>query len=178
MGSEVDWELTELLLSKCCEQQHKAHLDQRWPPRSQYWCQYCWIPSITTWMMGQSAVPASLQLIENREAWLIHQMVVLQIRGTSTSRSREVIQHWWDHMWGPVSALGSPGQEILEHIQRRSMKVSEWFKHLTHKERLRKLGLFRLEKARRRLRVILSMCINTCWVGEERRLRQALLSGN
>ena len=31
------------------------------------------------------AVSASLQLIEKWEEWLIHQMVVLQIRGTSTS---------------------------------------------------------------------------------------------
>lgn len=54
-------------------------------PRSQYWCQHCCISSITMWIVGQSAVSASLQLIENWEEWLIHQMVVLQIRGTSTS---------------------------------------------------------------------------------------------
>lgn len=46
--------------------------------------QYCAASSLMMWTMGQSAPSANSQMIQNREGWLIYQLVVLPIRGTST----------------------------------------------------------------------------------------------
>lgn len=55
---------------------------------------------------------------------------------------------------------------ILEQVQPRVMKMTEEFEHPSYEERLRELGVFCLEK--RRLREILSTCVNTQWVGAKR----------
>ena len=39
--------------------------------------------------------------------------------------------------------------DLLEHIQRRVMRMIQGVKHLYYKDRLRELGLFSLEKAAR-----------------------------
>lgn len=43
----------------------------------QYWNQYYFTSSTMAWMVGQSASPASLQIIQNWKEWLVNQIVVL-----------------------------------------------------------------------------------------------------
>ena len=53
-------------------------------PSAWYWGQYCLTSSLMTWMIGQSASSASLQMMRNWEEQLIHHMIVLPCKGTST----------------------------------------------------------------------------------------------
>lgn len=85
---------------------------------------------------------------------------------------------WWPSSWktallSPYSALVKPRLEycvqfcvpqykrdmyVLERVQQRDMNMIKGLENLSHKDRLRELGLCSLEK--RRLGVILSMYIN------------------
>jgi len=59
--------------------------------------------------------------------------------------------HWWPHlqycvqMWSPQYRRD---MELLERVQRRTTKMTQGMEHIHHKDRLRELGLFSLEKQR------------------------------
>jgi len=52
--------------------------------RGQYRGQYYLIFSLMTWMMGRSAPSASLQIRQNWEEWLVHQLFLLSFKKTFT----------------------------------------------------------------------------------------------
>ena len=79
-----------------------------WRPRAQYWIWYCLISSLTTWMMGLSASPASLQRAQSCEECFIDNIVVLPFRETST--------HWRN---GQMGALRSSKRQV--HLGRRKL---------------------------------------------------------
>lgn len=56
--------------------------------------------------------------------------------------------------------------DIPERVQQRATKMTEGLEHLLHKERLKELRVFRLE--RRRLRGLSSMSINNWSEGAKR----------
>jgi len=60
------------------------------------------------------------------------------------------VQHW--------APSHTEDLDLPEQVQQRAAKAVKGGKHLAHKERLRELGLFRLEK--RGLKGVSPMCIN------------------
>ena len=77
------------------------------------------------------------------------------VRQSIASRSREVILPHYSalvrHSWSTVSGSGLPstrGKKLLGRVQQRTMKMMKGLEHLSYEERLRVLGLFRLEKSR------------------------------
>ena len=80
------------------------------------------------------------------------------IKSSVANRLREVILPLYSalvrHPWESCIQLWSPqhkkDMELLERIQRRVMKMIRVMEHLSNDDRLRELGLFRLEKSRLR----------------------------
>ena len=76
------------------------------------------------------------------------------IKRSVTSLLREVILPLCSHetlpdVLHPVLGLQhKKGIELLERVQRRSLKMIRRLEHLPYEDRLRELGLFRLEKKR------------------------------
>lgn len=84
-------------------------------------------------------------------------------------RSREVIPPLFSalvrHVWVLCPSVGSPIEERHKHmgeIQQRATKMIERLENLAYKEKLRELGLLRMQK--KRLWGILTMRRNTWWI--------------
>ena len=71
---------------------------------------------------------------------------------TVTNKSKVILpstRHWWDTCGVLCSALGSPVQgHGCTGVQQMATKIIKGLEHLTHKEKLRKPGLFSLERRR------------------------------
>lgn len=133
----MDWELIELMVSRCWGQQIKIQSSVMCF-RGWGWVQYSC--TLTSSLMGQGAPSAA-------SSQTIH-----------SCRSGEVIipfaWHWWKHIWSAWSNCGLPSRRV----QHSAMEMSR-LEHLAYKGRLKVLELLSLEK--RRPRENLSMYINT-----------------
>ena len=102
----------------------------------------------------------------DREPAMCPQSKDSQQLGSVTRRSREVLLSLCSepvrNIWSAGSSPELPSMRdmgMVKQVQQRAMKTIKGLEHPLHKEKLREMGTFSMEK--RRLRGILSIFINT-----------------